>query len=79
MFFRIEKQNEQLVVHQSTLSEHESLGWVVLGPEETKKDDKGLSALKVDELKAMLTEKGIDFDPKAKKEDLIALLSEEGE
>ncbi len=77
MFFRIEKQNEQLVVYQSTLSEHESLGWVFLGPEETKKDDKGLSALKVDELKAMLTEKGIDFDPKAKKDDLIALLSEE--
>lgn len=77
MFFRIEKQNERLVVHQSTLSEHESLGWVVLGPEETKKDDKGLSALKVEELKTMLTEKGIDFDPRAKKDDLIALLSEE--
>ncbi|MFC1114769.1 HeH/LEM domain-containing protein [Pasteurella multocida] len=77
MFFRIEKQDDQLVVHQSTLSEHESLGWVVLGPEETKKDDKGLSALKVEELKAMLTEKGIDFDPRAKKDDLITLLSEE--
>ncbi|WP_086070131.1 HeH/LEM domain-containing protein, partial [Escherichia coli] len=51
--------------------------WVVLGPVETKKEDKDLSALKVDELKAMLTEKGIDFDPKAKKDDLIALLSEE--
>lgn len=34
------------------------------------------SQLKADELKAILTEKGIEFDAKAKKSDLIALLQE---
>lgn len=35
-----------------------------------------ISKLKVDELKAKLTEKGISFEPNAKKEDLIALLTQ---
>lgn len=32
--------------------------------------------LKVDDLKVILTEKGIEFDAKAKKADLLALLQE---
>ncbi|MGJ5606385.1 hypothetical protein KNO54_00275 [Latilactobacillus sakei] len=32
------------------------------------------STLKVDEIKAKLTEAGIEFDPNAKKADLLALL-----
>lgn len=34
------------------------------------------SQLKADELKAILTEKGVEFDAKAKKADLLALLQE---
>ncbi|EPL6456373.1 HeH/LEM domain-containing protein [Providencia rettgeri] len=34
------------------------------------------SQLKVDDIKAILTEKGIEFDAKAKKADLLALLQE---
>ena len=35
-----------------------------------------LLAKTTDELKAILTEKGVEFDPKAKKADLLALLQE---
>lgn len=74
MFFEIEKKGERLIVHQSTLSEHQSLGWIVLGEAESEKATEDLSKLKTDELKAKLTEKGIAFNPNAKKDELIALL-----
>lgn len=76
MFFEIEKKGERLVVNQSTLSEHQSLGWIVLGEVETEKAKEDLSKLKTDELKTKLTEKGIPFNLSAKKDELIALLQD---
>lgn len=50
-----------------------------LAQSESSKVDEGqegqdYSQLKADEIKAILTEKGIEFDAKAKKSDLLALL-----
>lgn len=41
-----------------------------------KQEGQDYSQLKTDELKAILAEKGIEFDAKAKKADLLALLQE---
>ena len=41
---------------------------------ESELEGQGYSQLKADEIKAMLTEKGFEFDAKAKKADLLALL-----
>lgn len=43
---------------------------------EGEREGQDYSQLKTDEIKAMLTEKGIEFDAKAKKADLLALLQE---
>ncbi|UNH39972.1 HeH/LEM domain-containing protein [Moellerella wisconsensis] len=41
-----------------------------------KQEGQDYSQLKTDELKAILAEKGIEFDAKAKKADLLAFLQE---
>lgn len=63
----IETEDEDLI----RVSRHE--GWAA-GEEGEKLQGKPSAGLKVDELKAALTEKGIDFPDGAKKDELAALL-----
>ena len=65
---------EVVEVDAKHVEEFKKHGWQVVGKEqEPKKPD--YSKMKVDELKALLTEKGIEFKPDAKKDELIALLA----
>lgn len=55
----------------------DSLGAIKLDDvkvEEVKEEKEDYSKLNVEDLKSLLKEKGIDFEAKAKKEDLIKLL-----
>lgn len=49
-------------------------GFVTELDPKTKKEIDPLDGLTVAEIKALLDEKGVDYDPKAKKEELKALL-----
>ncbi|WP_424411232.1 HeH/LEM domain-containing protein [Pasteurella sp. PK-2025] len=73
---KIEKGDEVLIIHESTLTEHESLGWKLAGEVEENQDDSDNSKLKVEEIKARLTELGVEFDQSLKKPELLALLNE---
>ncbi|MDC5551024.1 HeH/LEM domain-containing protein [Acinetobacter baumannii] len=46
-------------------------------PRDTQPQPINYSGLKVDELRAVLTEKGIAFEPGAKKDELLALIPKE--
>lgn len=76
----VSKAGEYIEVHPATLAEHKQLGWVECekrepepeAPTEHSSTGKAVK-LSVEELRTVLTEAGVDFDPKAKKADLQAL------
>lgn len=76
----VSKGADYLEVHPNTLAEHKKLGWTQCAKHQAAaaqdgEGDKGVSdKLGVAELRGKLVELGIEFDPKAKKADLQALL-----
>lgn len=72
----VEMAGQYLEVHPTTLAAHEALGWRRCAKREDAEGAKkaGGKALTVDELKAALTEKGVEIPEGAKKADLQALL-----
>ena len=77
---KIGKNGDLLIVHESTVDEHISLGWSVIeydeNTEELKDAEKDILQLKTSEMKAKLTELGVNFNPQAKKDELSVLLQE---
>lgn len=76
----VSKGADYLEVHPNAVDEHRRLGWAQCaarypGPADSQGDDKKLS---VADIRAALTERGIEFDPGAKKADLQALLDATG-
>jgi hypothetical protein len=72
----VAKGGEYLEVHPSTLRDHKRCGWAECerrAPAEAD-DDNEPGAMKVADIRAALTAKGVEFDPKAKKPELLALL-----
>lgn len=63
---------EVVEVKKEDEKEFKAHGWQIVDEKEPKEPD--LTKLKVEELKALLTEKGIEFKEDNKKADLIALL-----
>ena len=65
------KGNREQQVSAVDVEKLTELGWSVWTQEKAKKD---ISKLKIDELKKMLKEAGVEFDPAAVKADLIELV-----
>lgn len=73
----VSKGADYLEVHPNTLAEHKKLGWTQCAKRQdtAAQGGEGVSdKLGVAELRGKLIELGIEFDPKAKKADLQALL-----
>ena len=68
-------------VDEKDVAEFKKHGWQIVGEGEHKQEDdkkeekQDFSKLTVAQLKALLTEKGIEFQDNAKKADLLALLA----
>lgn len=73
----VSKGADYLEIHPNGLEEHRRLGWAECPPRKAEETEDGGKKLTVAELRAALTERGIDFDPAAKKADLQALLDAE--
>lgn len=72
---RLIKDNvEKVVIDQSYKEKLLKNGWKECTIDNEQSDNKELNKLKLEQLKELATEKGIDFDAKIKKEDLINLL-----
>ena len=81
MLIHVTNGGEVIAVHPLTLAAHEALGWVQCEapqaepqPEPLKADTNGNAYLSVSEIRAALDERGISYDPKAKRTELLALL-----
>lgn len=75
---RLQKDNVQRVVESEVMIEQMTRdGWV----EVDENQEKSLEEMSIKELKTVATEKGIEFNAKTKKEELLALLQQglEGE
>lgn len=71
----VSKGSDYLEVHPDALTEHQRLGWAPCVKREDAETQGGEGEkLGVADIRAKLTELGIEFDPKAKKADLQALL-----
>ena len=73
----VSKGADYLEVHPGALAEHKKLGWTQCAKRQdaAAQGGEGVSdKLGVAELRGKLIELGIEFDPKAKKADLQALL-----
>lgn len=78
---KVEKLGEFLIIDESTLQEHISLGWQVIERdvkvEALPTDEEDISKLSANDIKAKLTELNVDFDKSAKKDELLELLKSE--
>ena len=82
----VAKDGEYLEVHPSALLAHLALGWRETGETvapaqpasdpatDTPADTNGNGYLSVAEIRAALDERGIEYDPKARRPELLALL-----
>lgn len=78
----VSKGVEYLEVHPTTLAAHREQGWRECAKRDLEADPEGAKKavdMKVDELKAALTSKGVAIPEGAKKPDLVALLEASGD
>lgn len=88
MLIAVAKDGQTIAVHPSALLAHLALGWRETGemvapadpaPEpaqDTPADTNGNGYLSVGEIRAALDERGIEYDPKARRPELLALLKD---
>ena len=86
MLIAVDKNGQTIAVHPSALLAHLALGWRETGetvaPDEaapepapdTPADTNGNGYMSVAEIRAALDERGIEYDPKARRPELLALL-----
>ena len=80
MLIAVEKNGQTIAVHPSALLAHLALGWRETGeaaaPAAPASDPPAApnGYLSVAEIRAALDERGIEYDPKAKRPELLALL-----
>ena len=74
----VSKDGAYLEVHPSTLAAHRGAGWRECAKQEQVEvaDTNGDGKLSIGEIREVLTARGIQFDPKAKKAELAALLAQ---
>ena len=72
------KENVQYIIDEKDLARYEKLGFKVLGVKEIAKEQKKkpLSKMKVDELKTLAIEFGIEDIDSLNKDELIAVIKE---
>ena len=70
------KENVQYIIYEKDLARYDNLGFKVLGVKETAKEQKKktLSKMKVDELKTLAIEFGIEDIDSLNKDELIAVI-----
>lgn len=88
MLIAVDKDGQTIAVHPAALLAHLALGWRETGeavaPDEattepapdTPADTNGNGYLSVAEIRAALDERGIGYNPKAKRPELLALLKD---
>ena len=84
MLIAVDKNGQTIAVHPSALLAHLALGWRETGetvaPAQPASDPatdtngNGNGYLSVAEIRAALDERGIEYDPKARRPELLALL-----
>lgn len=86
MLIAVDKNGQTIAVHPSALLAHLALGWRETGETvapaqpasdpatDTTTDTNGNGYMSVAEIRAALDERGIEYDPKARRPELLALL-----
>lgn len=84
MLIAVDKDGQTIAVHPSALLAHLALGWRETGEtvapaqpaSDPATDTNGNGYLSVAEIRAALDERGIKYDPKARRPELLALLKD---
>lgn len=72
----VSKDGAYIEVHPTTVASHRAVGWRECAKQEQADpaDTNGDGKLSIGEIREALTARGVEFDPKAKKAELLALL-----
>jgi hypothetical protein len=74
---KVTKDGQELEIHETALVQHMELGWKpVPEPVEAEQKEKTLADFSYAELKAFLTENGVEYPSNIKKDEALALALE---